>query len=625
MSSCSLTVVDIVNSPNITIRSYYNQILYGCTNPYCKTPTCRSCRKRLSKGPFRPYTKCSARALANFLASEDCPYKGLCPHPPASSPSTDSELGLVNGETSHEHQVHSAITEDARRRVSSPSRKSLTQDRVELPFNKDVSDQNGGRKNARSIRECTRTNVHVYKVRDSKSFVQSIFDTAAIMDLHIAKPRDNPEETIFHDEAGAHTPSGDVCQELRPAESSLSSSVQTLSYFTWDNIDKLMDILLSDHLEIYKQHELLYSMGLVDARFLRISLSFDIDNYQDFLAFVASSMTYILGNLDPLAQSFLRSEDLNHLDTVCTYELSSLIGRFIDLRRLDFPPTCIFTTLQSVASQLCALNISLKKRSSFNDGSESSQISVHGFKFYHITKVIFASLIASIREHDMPTWNYVTAMRAAGRATTPTPIVGSASYQKLVRKAHDVMAAFEDQAALDLLRTLLRAIAAQNHSVDRDEIPSTSDGVRDYKSYSSIYSCTLHYLFEDLLPETIGQPTISPEIMKGERHKFGSAGLKIAFEEQPSRVLIEWLRSVLLIDWDGRPQVRRCSAVGSALECLKCICKLHSRPLSSALLIQSHHRQSIQVGHRTRSILYSILGRTFGHVERCSGVGQLCP
>jgi len=58
-----------------------SQILYGCTNTNCTTLTCLSCQKRLVSRPFRPPTQLTARALAYYLASQEHPYRRLCPHP----------------------------------------------------------------------------------------------------------------------------------------------------------------------------------------------------------------------------------------------------------------------------------------------------------------------------------------------------------------------------------------------------------------------------------------------------------------------------------------------------------------------------------------------------------------
>ena len=64
------------------ISRLVDQILFGCTNPLCSTPTCLSYRRRTTKGPLRQFTRLSARTLACHLASEPNPKAKLCPHRP---------------------------------------------------------------------------------------------------------------------------------------------------------------------------------------------------------------------------------------------------------------------------------------------------------------------------------------------------------------------------------------------------------------------------------------------------------------------------------------------------------------------------------------------------------------
>ncbi|KAF1845100.1 ubiquitin-protein ligase E3A [Cucurbitaria berberidis CBS 394.84] len=62
------------------VRQYLSQILYGCKSAYCDTPTCFSCNKRNASKPYRPPTQLTARTLAHYLASQNNPIRGLCPH-----------------------------------------------------------------------------------------------------------------------------------------------------------------------------------------------------------------------------------------------------------------------------------------------------------------------------------------------------------------------------------------------------------------------------------------------------------------------------------------------------------------------------------------------------------------
>jgi hypothetical protein len=65
-----------------------SQILHGCKNAYCDTPTCFSSNKRNATRPYRPPTQLTATVLAHHLASQDNPNRALCPYelhiPPSS-------------------------------------------------------------------------------------------------------------------------------------------------------------------------------------------------------------------------------------------------------------------------------------------------------------------------------------------------------------------------------------------------------------------------------------------------------------------------------------------------------------------------------------------------------------
>ncbi len=62
------------------VRHYLSQILHGCKSAYCHTPSCLSSNKRNASRPVRPPTQLTARILAHYLASQDNPRRGLCPH-----------------------------------------------------------------------------------------------------------------------------------------------------------------------------------------------------------------------------------------------------------------------------------------------------------------------------------------------------------------------------------------------------------------------------------------------------------------------------------------------------------------------------------------------------------------
>lgn len=64
------------------VQRFETQLLHGCTNAECTTPTCRSGLQHTQKWkPFRPYTPLSAQIQAHYLAAEPDPQRYLCPNP----------------------------------------------------------------------------------------------------------------------------------------------------------------------------------------------------------------------------------------------------------------------------------------------------------------------------------------------------------------------------------------------------------------------------------------------------------------------------------------------------------------------------------------------------------------
>ncbi|KAK6337215.1 hypothetical protein TWF718_009997 [Orbilia javanica] len=74
---------------NVLVKKYIHQLLYGCNRPVCTTPTCATARRQLharkdaatggSSASKREFTPLSARIIACQLATADEPYRSLCP------------------------------------------------------------------------------------------------------------------------------------------------------------------------------------------------------------------------------------------------------------------------------------------------------------------------------------------------------------------------------------------------------------------------------------------------------------------------------------------------------------------------------------------------------------------
>ena len=203
---------------HLLIRRFVYQILYGCTNPACKTPTCLSYQKRTTKVPLRKLTPLSARTLACYLASESNPEAALCPNCPQVFPEHETQPAVKRRPRGKSHNVtfESDEKEDsnrATRKVTANGRLPISDIRSSRPgvlisSSRDPSNSGNGRTRIRDQQVDERwgnVSVGTYAgespTRDTKSFTQSLFETLPLRMLEWLpfRPRPgNQNDTQYH-------------------------------------------------------------------------------------------------------------------------------------------------------------------------------------------------------------------------------------------------------------------------------------------------------------------------------------------------------------------------------------------------------------------------------------------
>ncbi|GAM34384.1 hypothetical protein TCE0_015r01932 [Talaromyces pinophilus] len=155
---------------NTLVRRYKHQILYGCENPNCRTPTCLNYQRRVSEGPFRPYTELSARTLACYLASQDNPEKALCRNPPRAS----ADFSPTRQVPHVEYRAYSAG------RKSQQSEYSETEAHAES--HRHSSSTSTAPPPPENVRHSSRDSdlSGLSRTKDPKSFTQNLFDTLSL-------------------------------------------------------------------------------------------------------------------------------------------------------------------------------------------------------------------------------------------------------------------------------------------------------------------------------------------------------------------------------------------------------------------------------------------------------------
>ncbi|KAE8354497.1 hypothetical protein BDV28DRAFT_130808 [Aspergillus coremiiformis] len=171
---------------NLLVRRYKNQLLHGCQDPSCSTPTCASYRRRATDGPFRRYTDLSARTLACYLASVDNAESGLC----RNAPRVPSDFSPQAHRRRSKRRSHASTNERKDRHGSSeadqgaidacPAAQTSSDRRCDLRDSAGRNTPPGFALQDQS--ECIPANEDqpAQPLKDPKSFTQNLFDTLSL-------------------------------------------------------------------------------------------------------------------------------------------------------------------------------------------------------------------------------------------------------------------------------------------------------------------------------------------------------------------------------------------------------------------------------------------------------------
>lgn len=214
---------------NILVRRYKSQLLHGCQDPNCQTPTCASYQKRVSEGPYRRYTELSARTLACYLASLDNAETGLCRNPPR----VHSELSSQDSTRRSKRRTptHSAQSPARPESIASVEKSRRTRPSISSTDNtanvnstiqpledglvRSASPLRGSRKHMVGVQGPS--NPPTERLKDPKSFTQNLFDTLSLRMIEWLPLRRSPgsfdlDQARSHYRETPRSPNSDTCQ-----------------------------------------------------------------------------------------------------------------------------------------------------------------------------------------------------------------------------------------------------------------------------------------------------------------------------------------------------------------------------------------------------------------------------
>ena len=663
----------------VATHRFYHQISHGCENPNCRTPSCLNHQKRSSKGPFRPYSLLSARALATFLASQDCPERYLCPNR-ISQPSE-------SGETILSYESHEPPKRNKIGHVGSPQKAKRS-----VHWREESTGPHHGKPNghpptlapqakAENLESVQVPKSKIYEKgakaevkKDATSFTQALFDTFSFDVFHwaevpegysvwapwaseaSAQDRVHADQTFVnqqpvepdhrtygplsapgqkHKDAGnllnSQKTSADQCSPLEDANyannaaqsigeigahQKISTNVRQHLKLALDKRYHGASLTISDSIPKYLLNRprppFFYRMGMGGVQPPMALGQFSLENTaalvnsiknlsglgtysgsqflrflgrptaavqlfafqlgcatrdQRNIAFATQSLVYVLSN----AKCLLNSFEGRAAQSKGFFDFLRIEYAFRNLLEVDFHPSNLLSSLwihlseteQILRSQIregCYIPFQAVFHGLEDCPSESDEAGKGAL--VHIMNVVVAALVALVRPCHPKEWAIMQRLRSSGRIV-PRDSEWPCNND---RRKHllDTMDIFNDEMALKLVKKLVRV--------------------------TMMHCMAARYLRpqENVLEHWIAKCAANrTDWIKGSV-KF-NRDWSSEFVQYPFiYILVDWLRAIILKEWDGKAIILKTSPVWEAAEFLSRLCIGSQQPFYNDFADQSY-------------------------------------
>lgn len=366
---------------------------------------------------------------------------------------------------------------------------------------------------------------------------------------------------------------------------------QALGRFTIENISALVDTVKRVHPGPGDGYGFLQSLGRTTtisrlSRFVGGTATQQEMN----VVFGTQSIIYVLSTTDALLRSFVPSSS----EYKQSVKWAEIIQAFRLLMEIDHHPRNIFPSLWISIGKLhppisvrsnCALLKACRSAksdrplldSTLENKSLSADI-LSDVDAAHVVKVALAALVASIPECSLDTWASVRSLRASGRVAPS--FNGSHPETKIMKPLLKVMDSFDDQLALNLIIRVVRAVAARQclFEISKFQEPSSKDSM-SVKNDEDFMHVLLGEVIDSNIMDIISMRSGTASTSGGAlaTAQFIQTGKSIPKPTTSQTfylfVLVEWLRSVVFSEWDGKAEISRWGPVGGALELMLRLCE----------------------------------------------------
>ncbi|KAJ5835581.1 hypothetical protein N7447_001607 [Penicillium robsamsonii] len=174
----------------------------------------------------------------------------------------------------------------------------------------------------------------------------------------------------------------------------------------------------------------------------------------------------------------------------------------------------------------------------------------------YIATVVLFALVSFVPNIDLGTWKAVVRMRAAGSVASLSDM--RKLPPKNAQQAIEVTDRLEHELGLRLINRLVRALTARlaYHEISKARQAYSLDLPKQGRL--SVLDRVIDYLSEHHISHTAGSDEPGESI-------------------SPASLIVEWLRTLFLREWDGNPEMARSSPAGGAVHILASMYKERNR------------------------------------------------
>lgn len=368
---------------------------------------------------------------------------------------------------------------------------------------------------------------------------------------------------------------------------------QALRMFTLENIVALVDTVSAVHPKLHEENRFLRLLGRTPMPYYLCSIPhWTPSPHERDIAFGAQSIVSILGSTDALLKSFLARAEDGSTRLSMSVGFSEVVHAFQLLWEIDHHPSNIFPCLwisvgkvhipTNILSRNPFVKTAKSTKSNFSPGDSSfeqefvNEDVLNDEEAAHIVKIALASLVASVPKHSPDVWFHFQTLRATGSNVPRSEIWYND--KDLPNSLLELMDSFDNEMALSLVIRITRAVTARRCVSKMSKHQET--GVREEEKSRSHDNDFMNVIIREILEDDpVGPFSALPVNPEPAKRDFESEYIRITKinNELQSRkegrrlsvaIIAEWLRSVILREWDGKAEVSRWGAVGSALEFL---------------------------------------------------------